>query len=188
MGLFDKILKEVSEKAPDLKLDELAKNVSDAVSTLKTEAEKFAEENKDAIESFKTEAQKYAEEHKDAVDTVIPSGEDGPKPGAFGVSWGEEMPAEENLFNSGKRLPPTSRISSSRNSPTTSWQRKPAGADRTVPGSSASAKAEKTSWSSSCCPRTPVPLNSAKSAENRVFPICATTRTTRAGGTPAVTS
>ena len=85
MGLFDKILKEVSEKAPDLKLDELAKNVSDAVSTLKTEAEK------------------YAEEHKDAVGTVIPSGEDGPKPGAFGVSWGEEMPAEENLCR-GSRL------------------------------------------------------------------------------------
>ncbi len=102
MGLFDKILKEVSEKAPDLKLDELAKNVSDAVSTLKTEAEKFAEENKDAIESFKNEAQKYADEHKDAVGSVIPKEADGPKPGAFGVSWGEEMPAEENLFNSGK--------------------------------------------------------------------------------------
>ena len=84
MGLFDKILKEVSEKAPDLKLDELVKNVSDAVSTLKTEAEK------------------YAEEHKDAAGSVIPSEADGPKPGAFGVSWGEEMPAEENLFNSGK--------------------------------------------------------------------------------------
>ena len=50
MGLFDKILKEVSEKAPDLKLDELAKNVSDAVSTLKTEAEKYAEENNGSID------------------------------------------------------------------------------------------------------------------------------------------
>ena len=70
MGLFDKILKEVSEKAPDLKLDELAKNVSDAVSTLKTEAEK------------------YAEDHKNAAGSVIPSEADGPKPGAFIVFFG----------------------------------------------------------------------------------------------------
>ena len=103
MGLFDKILKEVSEKAPDLKLDELAKNMSDAVSTLKTEAEKFAEENKDAIESFKAEAKKFAEENKEAIGTAV-SGEDedgSPRPGACGVSWGDVMPGEPNQFNSG---------------------------------------------------------------------------------------
>ena len=89
MGLFDKILKEVGDKVPDLKLDELAKNVSEAVDTLKTEAEKFAEENKDTIEELKTKAEQFAEENKES------------KPGAYGVSWGEEMPDEPNQFNSG---------------------------------------------------------------------------------------
>ena len=101
MGLFDKILKEVGDKVPDLKLDELAKNVSEAVDTLKTEAEKFAEENKDAIEELKTKAEQFAEENKEAVGSVIPNEADAPKPGAYGVSWGEEMPGEPNQFNSG---------------------------------------------------------------------------------------
>ena len=101
MGLFDKILKEVGDKVPDLNLDELAKNVSDAVGTLKTEAEKFAEENKDAIESLKAKAEQFAEENKEAIGSVILNEADTPKPGAYGVSWGEEMPAEPNQFNSG---------------------------------------------------------------------------------------
>ena len=104
MGLFDKILKEVGDKVPDLKLDELAKNVSEAVDTLKTEAEKFAEENKDAIEELKTKAEQFAEENKDAIEELKTKAEDfaeGSKPGAYGVSWGEEMPDEPNQFNSG---------------------------------------------------------------------------------------
>ncbi|MBQ1417779.1 MAG: hypothetical protein IIY95_00035, partial [Firmicutes bacterium] len=40
MGLFDKILKEVGDKVPDLNLDELKKNVTEAAAALKTEAEK----------------------------------------------------------------------------------------------------------------------------------------------------
>ena len=103
MGLFDKILKEVGEKAPDLKLDELAKNMSDAVETLKTEAEKFAEENKDAIDALKTKAEQFAEENKEAIGTIVENTADAdrPKPGAYGVSWGDEMPDEPNQFNSG---------------------------------------------------------------------------------------
>ena len=103
MGLFDKILKEVGEKAPDLKLDELAKNMSDAMETLKSEAEKFAEENKDALEALKTKAEQFAEENKDTSGSAIPNEADAcvPKPGAFGISWGEEMPNEPNQFNSG---------------------------------------------------------------------------------------
>lgn len=75
MGLFDKILKEVSEKAPDLKLDELAKNVSEAVETLKSEAKEYPIPGEAAPAS--------------------------PTPGNCGVSWGEEMPDEPNQFNSG---------------------------------------------------------------------------------------
>ncbi|MBP5749513.1 MAG: hypothetical protein J6X24_01855 [Firmicutes bacterium] len=100
MGLFDKILKEVGDKVPDLKLDELAKNVSDAVGTLKTEAEKFAEENKDTFEALKTKAEQFAEENKDSIGSVIPNEAEAPK-AASGVSWGEEMPDEPNQYNSG---------------------------------------------------------------------------------------
>ena len=52
MGLFDKILKEVGDKVPDLNLDELKKNVTEAAAALKTEAEKAGIEAKDFSDSY----------------------------------------------------------------------------------------------------------------------------------------
>ena len=94
MGLFDKILKEVGDKVPDLNLDELKKTVTDAAAAIKTEAEKAGldlDSVKESIASAKDEmetAVKEEQAEKAAAETN-------------GCWWGEEMPAEENMYNSG---------------------------------------------------------------------------------------
>ncbi len=91
MGLFDKLLKEVGDKVPDLNLDELKKNVTSAAEALKSEAEKagidldsvkesIAAAKEEAVSEIKAEAEKKAEAE------------------ANGWWGGDAPPAEENLF------------------------------------------------------------------------------------------
>ncbi len=91
MGLFDKILKEVGEKVPDLNLDELKKNVGEAVNTLKDEAEKAGLDLDSVKESIAAAKQEAVESIK-AEQAEKAAGE------ASGWWGGDVPPAEENLF------------------------------------------------------------------------------------------
>ena len=91
MGLFDKILKEVGDKVPDLNLDELKKNVTEAASALKTEAEKAGidlDSVKEAIAAAKDEVVTAVKEEQTEKAAAEANG-----------WWGEEMPAAENMFS-----------------------------------------------------------------------------------------
>ena len=80
MGLFSKLLGDV---APDLDLDKLVKTVTDV-------AKEVAEDVKEA-----------AKEVKASVPESDPSAAQAParQPAAYGNSWGEFMPDEENQYN-----------------------------------------------------------------------------------------
>ena len=91
MGLFDKILKEVGDKVPDLNLEELKKNVGEAVNTIKTEAEKAGLDLDSVKESIAAA--------KEEVVTAVKEESAGKAAGEASGWWGgEEPPAEENLF------------------------------------------------------------------------------------------
>lgn len=101
MGLFDKILKGVSEKAPDLKLDELAKNISGVAETLKNEAEKFADDRKDEIGQVIPGKKEGAAGPNAAWAAQASAAASAPAAGPSGVSWGDVMPDEPNQYNYG---------------------------------------------------------------------------------------
>ena len=93
MGLFDKLLKEVGDKVPDLNLDELKKTVTDAAAAIKTEAEKAGldlDSVKESIASAKDEMVTAVKEEQAEKAAAEASG-----------WWGPDMPAEENMYNSG---------------------------------------------------------------------------------------
>lgn len=91
MGLFDKILKEVGDKVPDLNLDELKKNVTEAAAALKTEAEKAGIDLDSVKESIAAA--------KDEVVTAVKEEQTEKAAAEANGWWGEEMPAEENMFS-----------------------------------------------------------------------------------------
>ena len=93
MGLFDKLLREVGDKVPDLNLDELKKTVTDAAAAIKTEAEKAGldlDSVKESIASAKDEMVTAVKEEQAEKAAAEANG-----------WWGEDMPAEENMYNSG---------------------------------------------------------------------------------------
>ena len=82
--------------------DKAEKKAADFLKNLASEVKKAAQEGAKEIgekaEALKTEEKK--EETKPYQGFVIPSSDPKPEVDApFGVSWGEEMPAEENQFN-----------------------------------------------------------------------------------------
>ena len=93
MGLFDKLLKEVGDKVPDLNLDELKKTVTDAAAAVKTEAEKAGIDLDSVKESF-------AAAKEEAVTAIKEEQAEKAAAEASGW-WGPDMPAEENMYNSG---------------------------------------------------------------------------------------